>query len=638
MERKIQADGLDTETEPPLKWTQRADWQRRGLLSKAGKARMAKLTPEERRRLARKAGKARWVKTPKPAGRKMPVEGARVWVRAAATLAIALGSVGPASADTYIRVVGVDILEYVFRLTVSDDSDAIEGLATIDVQFSSAGITILPLDLVGLSQDRQTGMTVAGVWIANGLAGPTVTAARVDAPECGLPTSFEHDGNRLRIVLPNPTTAGQRSFVTVAYAGTAATGLEIGSTKHGERSFFSENWPNRARHWLPTIDHPYDKARSQMVVTAPSHYQVVSNGLLIEESDLGNGIRMTHWRQSGPIATWLNVLGVAHFAVQHLGDFRGKPVQTWVYPQDREAGFHDFAVPTHAVLAYYSEHIGPYAYEKLANIQSNSVGGGMESASAIFYGDEAVTGQRSVRWRNVIIHEIAHHWFGNAVTESDWDDVWLSEGFATYFTLLFREHAYGREDFLSGLRDSRDQVYRYYEKNPDYRVVHDELDDMSKVTTGMQYQKGAWTLHMLRDLVGSETFWEGIRGYYGRYYNGSASTADFQRVMEEVSGMELDWFFDQWLRQGGVPMIAGSWSHSGGALRLDLHQTQPHYRFRLPLEVQLHFDDGSAQRETILMSGDVEQFTFATARPPSAVVLDPDTWMLLQAEITREEP
>ena len=262
----------------------------------------------------------------------------------------------------------------------------------------------------------------------------------------------------------------------------------------------------------------------------------------------------------------------------------------------------------------------------------------MESASAIFYGDDSVTGQRGVRWRNVIIHEIAHHWFGNAVTESDWDDVWLSEGFATYFTLLFREHAYGREDFLSGLRDSRDQIYRFYEESPDYRVVHEELDDMSKVTTRMQYQKGAWTLHMLRDLVGTETFWEGIREYYERYYNGSTCTADFRQIMEEVSGTELSWFFDQWLRQGGLPVIAGSWSHSGGALRLDLHQTQAHYRFRLPLDVLLHFSDGSTQRETILMTSNVEQFTFATALPPSAVVLDPDTWVLLQAEVTRVEP
>ena len=142
---------------------------------------------------------------------------------------------------------------------------------------------------------------------------------------------------------------------------------------------------------------------------------------------------------------------------------------------------------------------------------------------------------------------------------------------------------------------------------------------------------------MLRGLVGTETFWKGIRIYYARYRDRCASTADFRGVMEEVAGVKLDWFFDQWLRQGGLPTIAGTWSHSGGALRLDLRQTQPTYRFRLPLDVQLHFDDGSTQREAILMTAAVEQFTLTTARPPSAVVLDPDTWMLLEAEITRGE-
>lgn len=97
------------------------------------------------------------------------------------------------------------------------------------------------------------------------------------------------------------------------------------------------------------------------------------------------------------------------------------------------------------VLAFYSDTVGPFSYEKLANVQSNSVSGGMEAASAIFYSEGSVTGDRSVRWRNVVILEIAHQWFGNAVTESDWDDVWLSEGFATYFTLLYVEHAYGRD-------------------------------------------------------------------------------------------------------------------------------------------------------------------------------------------------
>jgi glycosidase len=202
---------------------------------------------------------------------------------------------------------------------------------------------------------------------------------------------------------------------------------------------------------------------------------VVSNGLLVEETDLPDGRRRTHWRQSVPIAPWLYVLGVARFAVQHVDTFDGKAIQTWVYAKDRDAGFHDFAVPTRDALAFYSERVGPFSYEKLANVQSNSVSGGMEAASAIFYSEGSVTGTRSERWRNVVIHEVAHQWFGNAVTEYDWDDVWLSEGFATYFTLLFIEHAYGRDEFLRGLEDSRQRVIAFDRKQPDLNWEHPEV-------------------------------------------------------------------------------------------------------------------------------------------------------------------
>jgi aminopeptidase N len=141
---------------------------------------------------------------------------------------------------------------------------------------------------------------------------------------------------------------------------------------------------------------------------------------------------------------------------------------------------------------------------------------------------------------------------------------------------------------------------------------------------------------MLRGLIGTENFWKGIRLYYARHRDRCVSTADFRGVMEEVAGIKLDWFFDQWLRQGGLPTIAGTWTHSGDALRLNLRQTQPNYRFRLPLDVRLSFDDGSTQRETILMTAAVEKFTLATVRPPSTVVLDPDMWMLLESEIIRD--
>ena len=339
-----------------------------------------------------------------------------------------------------------------------------------------------------------------------------------------------------------------------------------------------------------------------------------------------------------PIATWLYVLGVAEFAVQRVDGFDGKEIQTWVYRQDRDDGFYDFAVPTKDVLEFYTDRIGPYSYEKLANIQSNSVGGGMEAASAIFYGDESVTGNRDRRWQNVIVHEIAHQWFGNSVTEYDWNDVWLSEGFATYFTLLYREHAYGRDDFVAGLVSSRDRVLDFYQDQFDYRVVHANLDDMRQVTTGMTYQKGGWVLHMLRRRMGTEAFWEGISTYYERFRDGNASTADFRRAMEDVSGQDLEGFFEEWLYQGGIPTIDVSWSYdeSAGEIVIEAEQTQEAYRFQLEADLEIARDDGSSIRERLYLTQDGgTSLRVASEGTPTDVRVDPDTWLLAQWSVTR---
>ncbi|MFN9982517.1 MAG: M1 family peptidase, partial [bacterium] len=184
-----------------------------------------------------------------------------------------------------------------------------------------------------------------------------------------------HEKNALYINLPRSFAKNTTATFIINYRGIPADGLRIGNTKHGERSFFNENWPNRTRHWLPTVDHPYDKATNEFVIIAPSHYQVISNGLLVEESILNANQKLTHWKQSVPISSWLYVLGVARFAVQYVDEFMGKQIQTWVYPQDREKGFFDFASPTKEVLGFYSNYVGPFAYEKLANIQTPSVGG-----------------------------------------------------------------------------------------------------------------------------------------------------------------------------------------------------------------------------------------------------------------------
>lgn len=529
----------------------------------------------------------------------------------------------PDRRDTYPKNPNIDALNYAFRIELTDSSDAISGELTLDVRFLAATVPALRLDLVNRGP---------------ALAGKSMTVAGVTIDGAAVP--FTHADDELRIPLPTAPRPQQRSRVVVRYSGSPSLGLHIGRNKHGDRTFFSDNWPNRARHWLPTIDHPYDKATNEFIVTAPSHYQVVSNGLQVESTDLSGARRRTHWRNSVPIAPWLYVLGVARFAVQQVDRFDGKAIETWVYTQDRDAGFFDFAVPTKSVLAFYTDYVGPFAYERLANIQSNSVSGGMEAASAILYHESSVTGTRSERWRNVVIHEIAHQWFGNAVTERDWDDVWLSEGFATYFTLLYIEHAYGREEFLRGLASSQRTVEQFAAKNPGYTIVHRNLSRMEDVTSSHTYQKGSWVLHMLRGVVGDDAFKRGVRAYYSTHFNGNATTADFRRAMEEASGRDLDAFFEQWLYQSGNLQLEGSWRYNPTAkvVEISLEQMQADGSlFTMPIEVAVRLSGQAAPVvHRLELNAKRHAFTIAAPTPPADVELDPNRWVLMKSRFERQ--
>ena len=536
--------------------------------------------------------------------------------KALALLMLLLGGL-PMAADTYPRQ-PVDVEHYRFALTLSDTTDRVTGEATVRVRMLAAGVPAVTLDLGGATPAR---------------AGRGMTVERATADGTSAP--YTHSADRLTITLPAPSRDRQRIEFVIRYAGIPADGLQIKPNRHGDRTFFSDNWPDKARQWLPTIDHISDKAAMEMVVEAPAHYQVVSNGRRVEETDLPAGMRRTTWQESVPIAPWLYVLGVARFAVQHVGDYNGVPIETWVFAQDRDAGFYDFAEPTRQALAFYSEWVGPYSYEKLANVQSNSVSGGMEAASAIFYAPGSVVGDRNIRWRNVVIHEIAHQWFGNAVTEHDWNDVWLSEGFATYFTQLFIEHAYGRDEFVGNMRRSRQTILDFYAKTPDYRIVHENLDDMAQVSNGMTYQKGAWVLHMLRQRVGDERFWAGIRAYYRRYKDASASTADFREVMEQASGEPLAGFFDQWLYRGGVPRlsIAWTWDSAARTVTVNLRQVQAGPPFRLAVELGVQVAGGATRIERVEMTLASATATFKSEQEPVAVVVDPNVRLLVAAEV-----
>ena len=514
--------------------------------------------------------------------------------------------------DPYPKNPNIDILNYKFEIHLNDTSDIIYGSADIALNIKDSEDRVR-LDLISQGKDGM-GMEVKKVTFN------------------GSEVSYSHD-NDVLLIETGALEYTSRDIINVVYSGMPITGLIIGPNMHGDRTFFSDNWPNKARNWLPLVDHPYDKSTAEFVVIAPNHYQVISNGLLVEETNLNKELKKTHWKQSVPISCWLYALGVAAFAVDYVDYFEGKSIQTWVYKQDRDNGFYDFKIPTKNTMEFFSDYIGPFAYEKLANVQSNSVKGGMESATAIFYSDVSVTGDRSVRWRNVVIHEVAHQWFGNCVTEYDWDDVWLSEGFATYFTLMFREHAYGRDDFVNGLNDAKRLVYNHYKTDKESSIVHNNLKDMKDVLTySLQYQKGAWVLHMLRNYVGEDNFREGIRNYYKKYYNSTTTTNQFKTEMEVVSGMNLDTFFDQWLYKGGNMVLDGNWKfdEKKGRIEVNLNQVQNDgYLFEMPVELGISYNDKNLEKiQTVKLEKEKGRFYIASDSKPISIKIDPNTKLL----------
>jgi aminopeptidase N len=526
-------------------------------------------------------------------------------------------------ADDYPVNKNIDVKHYSFELGLSDSSDEIFGHAKITVLFRNAGTKSFRLDFINNSLEKQgKGMQIDSIKVGN------------------IAVSFTHKNDEIIISLPSSLVANSELIFSIKYHGIPFDGLEIGPTSLGDRSFFSENWPNKTRHWLPTVDHPSDKATSEFMVKAPAHYKVISNGMLMEESDLGNNLRLTHWKQSVPVSCWLFVMGAADFAVKYVDKFEGKSIETWVYAKNREAGFYDFDEPTKKVLEFYSSYVGPFAYEKLANIQSVNSGGGMETSSAIFYSDKLINGKRDVRLRNVVIHEIAHQWFGNAVTESTWDDAWLSEGFATFFTILFIENEYGKSEYAKEILKAKETVFKTSLKTPDFSIISSRSAEKEDVTSSLTYQKGAWVLHMLRDLVGEINFKKGIQAYYTRFFNSNATSDDFRIAMEKASGKDLKLFFKQWLYQPINPSINGTWEYDAKnkKLTIQLSQTQKgDFDFNLPVEIG-YYKAGSKTPTILKINIGKKQHaqSFNIGAAPDKVEFDPRNVLLSENIFTKK--
>lgn len=496
---------------------------------------------------------------------------------------------------------------YVFRLELNDSTDVIAGNAEVTIRFLKP-VASFDLNLIG-KKGGATGMEITSV------------------KSSGKPVEYSFN-NDLITVKP-PQGVSEATFV-IDYRGIPADGLIISKNKFGDRSFFGDNWPDRGRHWLPTVDHPAYKATVEFVIVAPSHYKVVATGQLVEEHDLSREQRLTHYRESIPVSVKVMTIGVARFSVQQSGLVGNVPVTTWVYPQNEADGFSDFAVAP-KVLLFLQNYIGPYPFEKLAHVQSKTRFGGLENAGNIFYFENSVNGKNERE--GLIAHETAHQWFGNSATERDWYHVWLSEGFATYFTALYMEHVYGTVKLKEVMNENRKNVLAFAKKNSK-PIVDTTIVDINKVLSTNTYQKAAWVLHMLRKKMGNDGFHDAVEEYYSIFRDSTALTSDFAAVAQKHTPEDLKPFFQRWLFMGGHPRISGTWHYDKKkkTVFLDIELTQ-NGDYSVPVELLV-----GQQPENIVLEPGKQTFRFHSNSAPSDVLLDPNSWLLYEGGISQKTP
>ncbi|MCW3120314.1 MAG: family peptidase [Chitinophagaceae bacterium] len=501
----------------------------------------------------------------------------------------------------------MDVLHYRIQIELSDASDSITSKAEIKIHFPEVTDQLI-LDLTSAANGK--GMTVVSV----------IEKGR-------LLEAIQRD-DHLTIKLPVKTKAGDESTFTINYKGIPADGLIISKNKFGHRTFFADNWPNRGHNWIPCHDDPADKASVEFIVTAPQHYQVIANGLQVEETNLPNNLKLTHWKEEVPISTKVMAIGAADFAVNLSGFVNCIPVYSWVYPEERDKGFFDYAQATE-ILPFFISNVGPYGYKKLANVESKTTFGGLENANTIFYSEKSITGTRQNE--DLLAHEIAHQWFGNMATEKSFAHLWLSEGFATYFTILYFENKYGLDTARQMLKKDREETIAY-SKESNHPVVDEATIDYMQLLNANSYQKGGWVLHMLRRQLGDTLFWRGIREYYAEYAGKNADTDDLRKIFEKVSGKNLQSFFTQWLYTAGQPQLNISWKTAANKKLLITIKQLQESPFTFPLEIELHTNSGKTKIEKLNITKKEETFPLNVSEKIVKLVADPDINLLFEGK------
>lgn len=502
----------------------------------------------------------------------------------------------------------LDVLHYKYEIELSDKSDTIRGKAMIRVRFLKA-VDAFSFDVKSVDE-KGKGLT-----------------ASLLTEEGASPATAIHKDDKLTVTPSQTIKAGDERTYVISYEGVPADGLIISKNRFGQRTFFSDNWPDRAKNWIPCIDDPADKASVEFIVTAPAHYKIVSNGVLVEETSLGGDKQLSHWKEEVPLPTKVIAIAAADFAVQYADTVKNIPVSIWAFTPNKKDGFRDYA-PAAEILYFFIDYIGPFPYKKLANVQSKTIFGGMENAGAIFYAENTVNGKQNQH--TLIAHEISHQWFGDMVTEKSFAHLWLSEGFATYMAILFMEKKFGIQKAKELLEEDRQQAIAFsrISRNP----VVDTASSLMELLNANSYQKGGWVLHMLRHELGDSVFRKAVQTFYSTYAGKNADTRDLQQVVEKVAKKDMSVFFQQWLYTPGIPKLDVKCEYDAvnKKVNITVRQSQKNV-FQFPLEILIQTSSKSIEKLNVTQP--MQTFFIPVKDKPSSVKLDPNTNLLFDGRL-----
>ncbi|HUI10055.1 MAG TPA: M1 family aminopeptidase [Bacteroidota bacterium] len=461
--------------------------------------------------------------------------------------------------------------------------------------------------------------------------------------EGGRPLEFRNLSPVLAIRLDRTYAFGETLAVRIDYSCTPSKGLyfiyaDSGEGRHDQIWSQGEDMDNR--YWFPCYDYPNDKATSEVIGTVPGDWTLLSNGRLAGETrDAKKNTRTFHWVESKPHSTYLIMVAAGRYAIIR-GKYRNIPVDYYMYPEDTAKWATSFS-RTPAMMRFMEEKTGvPYPWEKFDQIVIDDfMWGGMENTTAVTLNDACVVGPRAAidfPSDPVVVHELAHMWFGDLVTTRDWENLWLNEGFATYCENLWTEASQG-EDAL-----------QYEMIQSSFRIRGDErmLGRRPIVSRDSHpenlYARGGWVLHMLRAVLGDEAFFRGLHYYLAKFQYASAETDEFRLAMEDATGQSLDWFFREWVLRAGLPKleVSKSWDDSTRTLSLVVRQEQPVDSltgyFRFPLAVECTTEHGKTAR-TYWVDGREDTIAIALDGPPLMVIADKGYHVLKEMHFPKSE-